>query len=1005
MKVESIRMSTHAPQDAHRERVLQRHLIDQLVATQGYLERSRDDYDRALAMDRELVLRFVKSTQPDAWEKLEHHYAGSAEAEFFKNLENALKKRSTLKVLRDGIRIVPGIAFRLCYFRPASALEPRRVREYEANILSVIEEVEYSLKHGNRIDVVLFVNGLPVATMELKNQLTGTTFRHAESQYRKDRSPAGEPLLTFKRGALVHFALDEDNISMTTRLANGKTRFLPFNRGRDGGAGNPDVPGEFRVAYLYRDGEWGRAVFSREVLLDIIGKFMHLSERGRNAVMIFPRYHQLDAVRRMMTHAREHGVGRNYLIQHSAGSGKSLTIGWTAHQAINLHDDNDEPVFDTAIIITDRIVLDRQLQNTVAQLEQTAGVVRKIDGTSRQLKEALASGVRIIVTTIQKFSTDHLKEITGQRKRRFALIVDEAHSSQSGKSAQAMTETLTREAASSEDVEEIIAAHQKSRGPQDNISFFAFTATPRNVTLERFGTPGPDGLPRPFHLYSMRQAIEEGFILDVLQNYMTYKAYYELEKAIEDDPELRGRRGRRRVARYASLHPTAIGQKVEVIIEHFRRHVMHELNGRAKAMVVTQSREHALRYYFGIRDYIEKQGYVDLRALVAFSGELTLDGKTYTEAELNGFSETELPARFDGVGPDGKPSPEQYQILIVAEKYQTGFDQPKLCAMYVDRKLAGLQAVQTLSRLNRTAPGKTRTYVLDFQNTIEDIQEAFRPYFEVTELEDMTDPNQIYDLRDRLFDFGYLDEGEIERFAQTYYKGTLDGTDRAQLEGLVRNAVERFKVDDDEGRQEEFRQLLRSYMRFYSFIAQVIRLEDTELEKLYSYASWLARLLPNRDIPPDIEITDGMLQLRAFKVVQKEKGSASLSPGDKGQLKPISEFGAKAFTDDELKELSEIIKDFNEKYGTDFTEEDMIRFDRIREEVMAESNMVAMLRNNPPDVSKDAFRDAFFQKVIRMFQRDNEMRNVVLTDGEARKKAIDYFFNRALREVRKEARP
>ena len=325
--------------------------------------------------------------------------------------------------------------------------------------------------------------------------------------------------------------------------------------------------------------------------------------------------------------------------------------------------------------------------------------------------------------------------------------------------------------------------------------------------------------------------------------------------------------------------------------------------------------------------------------------------------------------------------------------------------MYVDRKLAGLQAVQTLSRLNRTAPGKTHTYVLDFQNTIEDIQEAFRPYFEVTELEDMTDPNQIYDLRDRLFDFGYLDKDEIERFAQMYYKGTLDGTDRAQLEGLVRSAVERFKVDDDEGRQEEFRQLLRSYMRFYSFIAQVITLEDTELEKLYSYASWLARLLPNRDIPPDIEITDDMLQLRAFKVVQKEKGSASLSPGDKGQLKPISEFGAKTLTHDERKELSEIIKEFNEKYGTDFTEDDMIRFDRVRVEVMAESNMVAMLRNNPPDVSYDAFRDAFFQKIIRMFQRDNEMRNIVLTDSEARDKAIHYFFNRALREVRKEARP
>ena len=995
-------MSKHTAQDLHKEIALQQHLVFQLVSGQGYEERTPENYDRALAMDRELVLRFVKETQPEEWEKLEAHYTTSAEDEFFKNLEKALKTRGALDVFRGGIKMIPGIKFSLCHFKPASALEPKRVEEYEANILSVIQEVEYSQRHGGRIDGVLFVNGIPVATMELKNLLTGSTFKHAERQYKKDRSPAGEPLLTFKRGALVHFALDEDNVSMTTRLANGRTRFLPFNRGRDGGAGNPDVEGDFRVAYLYRDGDWGKAIFSREVLLDVIGRFMHLevSEKKQD-VMIFPRFHQLDAVRKMMDHARAHGTGHNYLIQHSAGSGKSNTIGWTAHQAINLHDANDQPIFNTAIIVTDRVVLDRQLQNTVTQFEQTTGVVKKIDGTSKQLKEAIAKGARIIVTTIQKFSTDHLKEISGQGTRKFAVIVDEAHSSQSGKSAQAMTDALTREATSSDDIEDIIAEYQKSRGPQANISFFAFTATPRNVTLERFGVKGPDGLPHPFHLYSMRQAIEEGFILDVLQNYMTYKAYYQLEKAIEDDPELNGRRGQRKVARFASLHPTAIGQKVEVVIEHFRRHVMRELDGQAKAMIVTQSREHALRYFFGVREYIKAQGYTDLKALVAFSGDLTLDGETYTEAELNGFSETELPSRFDGFKRDGTPYPEQYQILIVAEKYQTGFDQPKLCAMYVDRKLAGLQAVQTLSRLNRTAPGKDRTYILDFQNTIEDIQTAFRPFYEVTELEAMSDPNQVYELEGRLFKFGFLDRDEIERFAETFYKGQLDGADRARLEGLVRQAVARFEAEDDEGKREEFRQLVRSYMRFYSFVAQVVRLEDTGLEKLYTYASWLSRLLPNREIPPDIEITDDMLRLQAFKVEEKEKGSASLSPGDKEPLKAISEFGAKPYTEDEKKELSEIVKAFNERHGTEFTEADMIRFEQVNREILTE-DMTEMLRNNPPDVVYAAFRDAFFQGAIRMFQRDNEMRNIVLTDAEARDKATRHFFNRALREVRSE---
>lgn len=994
-------MSVHHSRAAvHRETVLEQHLVETLVGQHGYMERTPDDYDRALAMDRELVLRFLRETQADEWAKLEEQYTTAAEAEFFKQLEKALKTRSTLDVLRQGIKLIPGIKLSLCFFKPASGLNPELVRLHEANILSAIRQVRYSLKNENAIDSVLFVNGLPVVTMELKNLLTGSNFKHAEKQYRSDRSPSGEPLLTFKRGALVHFAMDEDNVSMTTRLQNGRTRFLPFNRGRDGGAGNPDIEGDFRVAYLYADQPDGKAVFSRDVLLDIIGRFAHLDRQefpkpdGSAEVketVIFPRFQQLDAVRKMMAHARAFGPGRNYLIQHSAGSGKSNTIGWTAHQAINLHDEADRPIFDSAIIVTDRIVLDRQLQNTVSQFEQTKGVVKKIDGTSRQLKDALRGGARIIITTIQKFSTEHLAELSGQGGRRFAVIVDEAHGSQSGKSAQALSDALTREeSAEGRDIEDLIADYQKARGPQPNISYFAFTATPRNVTLERFGFKGPDGLPQPFHLYSMRQAIEEGFILDVLQNYMTYKAYYQLEKAIEDDPELSGRRGQRRVARFASLHPTAIGQKVEVIVEHFRRHVMPELSGQAKAMIVTGSREHALRYYFGVRDYIAARDYKDLKALVAFSGELELDGESYTEADLNGFSETELPRKFDTDG---------YQILIVAEKYQTGFDQPKLCAMYVDRKLAGLQAVQTLSRLNRTFPPKDRTFVLDFQNTMEDMQKAFRPFFEVTALEANSDPNQIYELEARLRTFGILDQGEIDRFAETFYKGPLDPHDRARMEGLVRQAVARFEQEDDEGRQEEFRQLIKSYLRFYVFVSQVIRLSDTGLEKLYSYAAWLSRLLPNRQVPPDIEITEDMLRLQAFRVEQKEQGSASLSPGDRTALKPISEFGARPYTEDEERSLSEIIKAFNERHGTQFTREDFVRFEQVNRTIVDE-DMAEMLRNNPPDVVYAAFSQAFFKGAIDLFQRDSDMKNIVLTDAQVREQAIRHFFNRALRDVR-----
>ena len=985
----AMKRKTHTAADIHTEDVFEEHITDRLVKEQGYVERvCEEHYNAELALDTGLLVQFLKDTQPDPWTQLEEHYKDAAEAELLKRLEKALRSNPTHNVLREGIKLVPNIKFSLCYFKPASALNPDLARLYEQNVLSVMRQVRYSTKNNNAIDLVLFVNGIPVATLEVKNLLTQQSFRHAEQQYRTDRPPAGEPLLTFKRGAIVHFALDQSYVSMTTRLLNGKTRFLPFNRGCDGGAGNSEVPEENPVAYLYKDLPEGKAVFSREVLLDLIGRFIHLEKKDAGETLIFPRFQQLEAVRKILDDARIKGAGHNYLIQHSAGSGKSNTIAWTVHQIINLHNAEDQAIFDSAIVVTDRLVLDRQLQDTISEFENITGVVRKIDGTSKDLKAAIEDGARIIITTIQKFNTEHLAAIVGQSSKNFAVIIDEAHSSQSGKSARSLTDTLTREIGS-DNVEDIILAHQEARGAQKNISFFAFTATPRHITLERFGNKGPVNKPYPFHLYSMRQAIEEGFILDVLKNYTTYKAYYQLEKTIEEDPAFKGRRGQRRVARYASLHPTAIDQRVEVIVEHFLRHVASEIDGQAKAMVVTRSREHALRYWQRINQYIADKEIKDLKAIVAFSGELKADGRNWTEASANGFSDAELTGRFD--------TPE-YQILVVAEKYQTGFDQAKLVAMYVDKKLSGIQAVQTLARLNRTHPKKEKTYIMDFENSADDIRDAFKPYFETTTLQELTDLSQIYDLEQRAMRAGYVAKPEVEEFAGEFFKDNLDTHDRIRLEGVVRLAVKRFEVDDDKGKQEEFRQLIRSFMRFYEFAAQVVKLNDVWLEKLYAYLSWLHRLLPSRAVPGDINITNDMLDLSAFKLEYKTSGDASLKAQETEELPSIENFGANPYTEDEKKSLSEIIQIFNERHGTQFTREDFLRFEQVNRNIL-DDDMLEMIRKNPADVVYGAFSQAFYRGMIRMFKKDNELRNIVMSDKRSRDRAIRHFFNRAIRQA------
>ena len=791
----------------------------------GYRRRRTDtDYDRHLCLIPRDVIDFLVATQPRTWERLKQHHGAEVRERFLQRLSKELERRGALDVFRKGVRD-SGCKFHLAYFRPASGLNEETRRLHAANMFSVVRQLRYSAKTEQSLDLVLFLNGIPFFTAELKNPLTGQDVQDAIRQYRNDRD-SREPLLAHGR-CLAHFAVDPDLVYVTTRLEGPKTRFLPFNRGRFGGAGNPPVPptrSGYATDYLWDD------VWARDSVLDLIRQFIHEVEdedgAGRRTTrLIFPRYQQLDAVRRMVAHARNHGPGKRYLIQHSAGSGKSFTIAWLAHQLSTLHDADDRSVFDSIVVVTDRRVLDRQLQHAITQFEQTLGVVENIDRTSRQLRQALESGKRIIVTTLQKFPViaEEIGSLPGQR---FAVIVDEAHSSQSGESSKSLKAVLAAgslEAAEEEEagvatpeeeLEATVLAEMEKRGPLPNLSTFAFTATPKAKTLELFGVKQADGRFEPFHLYSMRQAIEERFILDVLANYTTYSAYWRLFKTIEDDPRYEKGKAAYLLKSFVELHPHAIGRKVEIMVDHFAEQVQDRIGGRAKAMIVTRSRLHAVRYKLAVDAYLAEKGY-PWKCLVAFSGKVSDGGKEYTEPGMNSaggphpIGEQQTAAEFAKL---------EYRFLVVASKFQTGFDQPLLHTMYVDKKLGGVNAVQTLSRLNRKHPEKDETAVLDFANEADHIREAFEPYYETTLLSEATDPNLLYDLQGELLGFHVYTEAEVDAFARAYFgrKATQD-----LLYAALADAVRRYR-DLEPKVRSEFRGGLRKYTRLYSFLAQIL---------------------------------------------------------------------------------------------------------------------------------------------------------------------------------------
>jgi type I restriction enzyme R subunit len=1007
---------------AHTERDFETAIEAGLTSTGGYQTRSPSAYDEALALFPEDVTGFLKDSQPAKWAALESLLGDKTAATLLDSLAKELELKGTLHVLRHGFKCY-GKTLRLAYFQPNTAMNPEAAASYAKNRLTITRQVAFTSvmkradgPNGNRhrrcvIDVTLAVNGIPVVTAELKNPLTGERAVDAIQQYETKRDER-DLLFAFKRRALVHFAVDPDEVWMMTRLRGKETQFLPFNRGNNHGAGNPPVEGNWKTHYLWDE------VLEANSLLEILQRFMHLEVKERQVTtakgvrtvrketMIFPRYHQLDGVRKLVAHAKDHGAGRNYLVQHSAGSGKSNSIAWLAHRLASLHDAQDQKVFHSVIVVTDRRVLDQQLQATIYQFEHKTGVVEKIDEDTQQLARALSQGTPIVITTIQKFPFIARALSTLEKKgagvqidtagKRFAVIVDEAHSSQSGETATALRGMLNKEGIEaaiaaqlsdeedgdlSDETKAAVLRDALKRARQPNLSFFAFTATPKFKTKAVFDEPGASGA-SPFHEYSMRQAIEEGFIMDVLANYTTYKRFFGLIKKIEADPNVPRKRAAKALTRYLELHPVNIEQVVTVIVEHFRLYVMHELGGRAKAMVVTGSRLAAVKYKQAFDRYIKDQGYTGIRSLVAFSGTVEDPddpGSSYTEVAMNGgLSEKELPEAFER---------DDYRVLLVAEKYQTGFDQPLLQTMYVVNRLAGVQAVQTLSRLNRTAPGKSRTFVLDFANEEDDIYQAFKPYYETTPVGENADPQRLSELQYRLLEWAIFTPEDVTAFAQVWYRGKREHSarDHKVMNAVLDAIVQRFREREEEER-EEFRGQLMAYRNLYAFLSQIIPYQDSDLERLYAFARNLLAKLP----------------LRFFRLQQMTEGSIDLSEGEAYPLKGPTDVGSGGVKDEEVT-LSSLIERLNERFGTDFTEADQLFFDQIRASAENDETIAEAARaNNFANFAAylERMLDVLF---IARMEGNEEIFSRVMTDAEFRSAAHEHLAREIFCRVREQA--
>ena len=974
-----------------------------LLEDGGYIKGSPDDFNRASALDEKTFIKFVKDTQPREWEKHVKNYPNNPEEALIKRFQEEVEETNLLQVLRHGFKD-RGVKFNVCFFKPESRLNPESEERYNKNILHCTRQLKFSLSDERSIDIVLFVNGIPIVSMELKNQFTGQDVNNAINQYKFDRATK-DKLFDFKRRVLVHFAVDLYNVYMTTRLQGAQTYFLPFNQGSNGagnvgGKGNPKNDSDFITSYLWKD------ILIKDSLLEIIQKYMHLQKEDvmddsgnvvkTKEVMIFPRFHQLDVVRKLLSDVKENGSGKNYLIQHSAGSGKSNSIAWLAHRLQSLHDKNDDVIFNSVIVVTDRKVLDSQLQDTIYQFDHVNGVVRPVKNGAKELKEALDAGVKIIITTLQKFPYIY-KDVSATGKK-YAIIVDEAHSSQSGTSAKKLkfalsdTEEILEQFASEEaieeeqkeDYEDNLVKELATHGQHKNLSFFAFTATPKNKTLQLFGTKKEDGSYRPFHIYSMKQAIEEGFILDVLAHYVTYEQYYKIAKKIKGDPEYDSSKGARAVSRFESLHPHNIAQKTAIIMQHFLEVTKNKIDGRAKAMVVTASRLHAVRYYLEFKRYIKENHCTDLDVLIAFSGEVT-DPQTklkYTEEGINKIKEDQLKKYFH----------DDFNMLIVAEKYQTGFDEPLLHTMFVDKKLNGVKAVQTLSRLNRTMVGKEDTFVLDFANTTDDIKKSFQPFYESTILEKETDPNLVYSKKRQLEDFHVFTHIEVEAFSKKFYQKTMPSLE--VLSPILKPATQRYEALEDK-EKDGFKSILSDFVRTYAFVIQVCRMFDKELQKFYVFGKYLLKLLPKEN-SESINLDDELL-LQYFRLQKRSEGSIKLDNED-GIISPITGAGS-SNKNKEKSPLSEIIERFNKRFGTEFTEQDKV-LAQIKADLMKDEKIVNSAKSGDKTAFKTLYDRMFNDVLMTRYENNDSFFNSLFNDGEKLKMIKEALLKVLYEEIR-----